>query len=362
MREALIDLGAIRHNVGALREAMPGTLMMVVVKAAAYGHGAVPVARAAVEAGADWLGVVDVAEALELRAAGIAAPTLAWLHGPEGDYAAAIAADVDLGVYSLEQLRAVAAVGGAQVQLKIDTGLGRGGATTADWRELVAAAAAFERDGKLAVRGVWSHLANTDEASDSAQIAEFQSAIDVAREAGIDPSLTHLAASAGALTRPDARFDMVRLGIAVYGLSPDASIDVAPLGLRPAMELAADVVTVKRVPAGTGVSYGHHYRTTRETSLALVPLGYGDGVPRHASGRGRVSINGRTYTVCGRVAMDQIVLDVGDDPVRVGDRAVLFGDPATGAPSAEDWALAADTIGYEIVTRIGARVPRRYQP
>jgi alanine racemase len=180
-----------------------------------------------------------------------------------------------------------------------------------------------------------------------------------ARAAGLAPELVHLAATQGALAHPDARFDLVRLGIGAYGLRPD--VEPVP-GLVPAMELAAPVVSVKRVPAGHGVSYGYDHRTVAETTLALVPLGYADGVPRSASGRGLVSIDGVRHTVAGRVAMDQIVLDVGDSPTAVGDRAVLFGNPATGVPSADDWAAAAGTINYEIVTRIGSRVPRRYVP
>lgn len=361
MREAVIDLRAIVANVEALRGAVGDVLAMVVVKANGYGHGAVPSARAALEGGADWLGVVDLAEALELRAAGIDAPVLAWLHDADADFDDAVAAGIDIGVSYAEQLDRVAyGPGRAVVQLKVDTGLGRNGAAPGDWDGFFAAAAAHERAGRISVRGVWSHLANAGEQHDAAQVASFTLAVDAARAAGLDLELTHLAATGGALRVPASRFGLVRFGISAYGLSPFDDMDL--LGLRPAMELAATVVSAKRVPAGTGVSYGHDYRTTAETTLALVPLGYADGIPRHASGRGPVSIGGVTYRVAGRVAMDQFVVDVGDAPVRVGDRAVLFGDPATGVPSAEDWAAAADTINYEIVTRIGNRVPRRYLP
>ena len=169
-----------------------------------------------------------------------------------------------------------------------------------------------------------------------------------------------MAASVGALSLPQSRFNLVRLGIGIYGLSPLAGRSSAELGITPALELSAGVVSVKRVAAGSGVSYGYDYRTAADSTLVLVPLGYGDGIPRHASNRGPVRINGRTYTVSGRVAMDQFVVDVGDDTVRIGDRAVLFGDPATGAPPAEAWASSADTINYEIVTRLGGRIQRRY--
>ena len=360
MREALIDTGAISRNVEVLRAAIGDVRSMVVVKANGYGHGAIQSARAAIAGGADWLGVVDLTEALELRGAGIDAPVLAWLHDPTADFEAAVDAGIDIGVNNLEQLEQVAAAhGSSTVQLKVDTGLGRNGAAPADWERFFAAAAAFERAGRVRVRGLWSHLANAGMASDESQVTRFEDALAAARAAGLDPELTHLAATGGALRVPSARFSLVRFGLSAYGLSP---FDESVAGLTPAMQLSAAIVGVKRVEAGTGVSYSHLYRTTSETTLALVPLGYADGVPRHASGNGPVAINGVTYRVAGRVAMDQIVVDVGDAPVKAGDRAVLFGDPATGAPSANDWADAADTINYEIVTRIGARVVRRYVP
>ncbi len=357
MREAVIDLDAVASNLGVLRAASGDVAAMVVVKANAYGHGAVPVARTVVESGAEWLGTVDLTEAFELRAAGVSAPILAWLHGRNADFDAAIEGGVDIGVSYPEQLeRAAAASGRAFVQLKVDTGLGRNGADEGQWLELITAAANHEKAGRIVVRGVWSHLANAGPDEDAAQVARFTEAVDSARAAGLEPQLLHLAATAGALRVPAARFGLVRLGIGVYGLSPDG---IPVPGLVPAMTLAAEVVAVKRVPEGHGVSYGFDYRTRQATTLALIPLGYGDGVPRAATG-GPVRINGTTYPVAGRIAMDQIVVDMGDDSVRVGDRAVLFGDPATGVPTANDWAAAAGTINYEIVTRVGARVVRRY--
>ncbi|MFM9919000.1 alanine racemase [Lacisediminihabitans sp. H27-G8] len=361
LREARVDLDAVAHNIRVLRGNIGDARLMTVVKSRAYGHGAVAVSRAAIAAGTDWLGVVDIAEALELRAAGIDAPILAWLHGPEAGFDDAIAADIDLGVHYLQQLDRVAdAAGTASVQLKVDTGLGRNGAVESDWRPLFEAAAEHERAGRLRVRGLWSHLANAGEGEDLAQVAAFERAIADALSAGLTPELRHLAATAGALRVPSARFGLVRVGIGTYGLSPFDDASSADLGLRPALELSAGIVSVKRAPAGTGVSYGFDYRTPVETSLALVPLGYGDGIPRQASGRGPVSINGRQYRVAGRVAMDQFVVDVGDDEVAVGDRAVLFGDPGTGVPSVDDWARAADTINYEIVTRLGGRIEWTY--
>ncbi|MCU1509315.1 MAG: alr [Glaciihabitans sp.] len=362
LREARISLGAIRNNVRRLAAATHPALMMVVVKAQGYGHGSVEVATAAVDAGANWLGVADVDEAQALRAAGLTAPILAWLHGMEPDFDAAIAAEIDLGISTLDQLEQAASASGlAQVHLKVDTGLGRNGIEASECPAVFARAAMHERAGRIHVRGIFSHLANAGESEDLAQVARFGERLREAAEAGLTPTLRHLAATAGALRVPSARLDLVRLGIGVYGMSPFDDATSSDLGLVPAMELSADVISVKRVPAGHGVSYGYTYRTDAPTTLALVPLGYADGVPRQASSKGPVSINGRTYTVSGRIAMDQFVVDVGDDLVNVGDRATLFGDPIAGLPSADDWAAAADTINYEIVTRIGPRVTRTFE-
>ncbi|MEP6481707.1 MAG: alanine racemase [Rhodoglobus sp.] len=362
MREALVDLGAIARNVETLCAAAGDLPAMVIVKANGYGHGAVESARAAVEGGATWLGVADIDEALELRAAGVDTPVLAWLHDPEQDFSDAIAAGVDLGVSSLGELdRAAAASGRAQVQVKVDTGLGRNGAEPGEWHELFAAAAAHERAGRLRVRGLWSHLANAGEAADAAQIALFETALTAAHAAGLTPDITHLAATAGALRVPRARFGFVRLGVGAYGLSPFDDEDAAALKLTPAMELRGTIVSTKRVATGAGVSYGHDYHAPRETTLALVPLGYADGIPRQASGKASVSIEGVIFPVVGRIAMDQFVVDVGDTPVFPGDVAIVFGDPATGAPSATDWADAAGTINYDLVTGIGRRIRRRYR-
>jgi len=358
VRHAHVDLAAISRNVEALRSVVGDASTMAVVKANAYGHGAVPVAHAALEGGADWLGVVDLDEALELRAAGVDAPVFAWLHDPSADFDVAVEHSVDVGVSYLDQLdRAAAASGRPSVHLKVDTGLGRNGIAPGDWAEAFAAAVAHERAGRVRIRGLWTHLAGAD---DAAQLAQFDVARAAAAAAGLEPELFHVGATAAALREPASRFDLVRLGIGIYGVSPFEGRDAAGAALTPAMTLSATVVSAKRVAAGTGVSYGHDYVTPRETTLALVPLGYADGIPRHASSRGPVSINGTTYRIAGRVAMDQFVVDVGDGAVAVGDRAVLFGDPSTGVPSVDDWAAAADTINYEIVTRIGNRVKRVY--
>jgi alanine racemase len=361
-REARIDLEALRSNLAIMREKVAPALLMAVVKADAYGHGAELVARTVADAGADWLGVADLAEGLALRRAGIDTPMLAWLHGPQADFALAVGAGIDLGISSLAQLERAAAtdsgLGPAVVQLKVDSGLSRNGIAPDDRARVFERAAALEKGGRIQVRGIFSHLSNTSPADDDRQLAVFDRAVAEARAAGLDPELRHIAATQAALERPAMRFELVRIGIGLYGLPAADSVDAAALGLRPVMQLSAAVAAVRRVPAGTHVSYGYTHRTDRETTLALVPLGYADGVPRAASNRGAVSIRGRRCPVVGRIAMDQFLVDAGDGTVEVGDRAVLWGDPADGAPSAEDWATAADTIGYEIVTRVGPRVPR----
>jgi alanine racemase len=357
MREARIDLAALRSNLGILRGAVAPAKVMGVVKADAYGHGGLLVARAFEDEGVDWLGVADLGEALALRGAGIRTPLLAWLHGDDLDADAAAAHDVDLGVSTIDQLERAAAAG-ATVHLKVDTGLARNGFSPAEAFEAFGRAADHERNGRLRVRGLFSHLSNTSIDDDDAQAALFGELVDAARAAGLDPELRHLASTQAALTRPADRLDLVRLGIGLYGLAHSEGADPAAMGLRPVMELTASVAAVRRVPPGAGMSYGFRDRTDRETTLALVPLGYADGIPRAASGRATVAIRGQLFRQVGRIAMDQFLVDVGDTPVDVGDRVVVWGDPAHGAPGAEDWARAADTIGYEIVTRVGSRVPR----
>lgn len=362
MREAAINVSAITENIRHLRQ-LTGVEVMAIVKADAYGHGAVRVATAALEGGATRLGVVDATEAIALRRAGIDAPILAWLHAPETDFVAALAQRIELGVSSYDQLQAIAAAATgehpADIHIKVETGLARNGVAPSDYTRVFAEAARFERVGKVRVIGIFSHLSNTSDEDDRVAIARFQVALAAAAGQGLAPRLRHLAASHAAITLPEARFDCVRVGIAMYGLSPITGRTSADLGLRPAMTLSAEVAAVRRVPEGQGVSYGYLHHTSHETTLALIPLGYADGIPRQASGGGAVRIGGQIYPVAGRIAMDQFVVDVGDAEVHVGDAAVLFGDPTLGAPPVEAWADSADTINYEIVTRIGPRVPRR---
>ncbi|MFF3403428.1 alanine racemase [Streptomyces sp. NPDC002659] len=368
---AEIDLAALRANVRALRARAPRAALMAVVKSDAYGHGVVPCAKAAIEAGATWLGTATPHEALALRAAGIKGRVMCWLWTPGGPWREAIEADLDMsvsGLWALREVTAAAREAGrpARIQLKSDTGLGRNGCQPADWPELVAAALAAEAEGTVEVTGLWSHLACADEPghpSITAQLAVFRDLVAYAEKAGITPEVRHIANSPATLTLPETHFDLVRTGIAIYGVSPSPELGTpADFGLRPVMTLAASVALVKQVPAGHGVSYGHHYVTAQDTTLGLVPLGYADGIPRHASGRGPVLVGGKWRRVAGRVAMDQFVVDLGPDggAVAEGAEALLFGPGDRGEPTAEDWAQAAGTIAYEIVTRIGTRVPRVY--
>ncbi|MFE4589474.1 alanine racemase [Streptomyces laurentii] len=368
---AEIDLEALRANVRTLRARVaPHVQLMAVVKADAYGHGAVRCAEAALAAGATWLGTATPHEALALRAAGLTEPRImCWLWTPGDPWAEGIEAGLDMsvsGLWALAEVTAAARETGrrARIQLKADTGLGRNGCQPADWPELVTAALKAEAEGLVKVTGLWSHFACADEPghpSIVAQLDTFRSMLGHAERAGVRPEVRHIANSPATLTLPEAHFDLVRPGIAMYGVSPDPAIGTsAGLGLRPVMSLKASVALVKQVPGGHGVSYGHHYVTPGPTTLGLVPLGYADGIPRHASQRGPVLVGDQVRTVAGRVAMDQFVVDLSGDEVEPGAEAVLFGPGDRGEPSAQDWADAADTIAYEIVTRIGARVPRVY--
>ncbi|MEU9555140.1 alanine racemase [Streptomyces fumanus] len=370
---AEVDLGALRSNVRALRGRIGGAALMAVVKADGYGHGALPCARAAVEAGATWLGTATPEEALALRAGGGLPDDLrimCWLWTPGGPWQEAIEADLDVSVSAMWALTEVTAAarragGPARVQLKADTGLGRNGCQPGpDWRELVGAALRAEAEGLVRITGLWSHFARADEPghpSIRAQLDLFREMTAYAEGEGVRPEVRHIANSPATLTLPEAHYDLVRPGIALYGISPSPEVGTpADFGLRPAMTLAASLALVKRVPGGHGVSYGHHYTTPGETTLGLVPLGYGDGIPRHASSAAPVLVDGKWRTVAGRIAMDQFVVDLGGDRPAAGAEAVLFGPGDRGEPTAEDWAQAAGTIAYEIVTRIGARVPRVY--
>ncbi|HEY0806986.1 MAG TPA: alanine racemase [Pseudonocardiaceae bacterium] len=364
--EAVVDLGAIAHNTEVLA-GMAGSGLLAVVKADGFGHGMVPVATTALAHGATWLGVTSLAEAYVLRAAGITAPVLSWMHLPDQDFGPAITAGVDLSVSSVAHLAGIAAsaarVGDvATVHLKLDTGLSRNGCPSAEWPDLVARAREYEQVGLVRVGGVWSHLASAEVPGDPSvpsQLRQYEDGLALARSAGLDPWVCHLANSAAIIDYPAAHYDLVRAGIGLYGIEP---IDGRRHGLRPAMTLRSRTSMVKRVPAGTGVSYEHQYVTGRDTTLALVPLGFADGVPRLLSNRGAVLIAGTLCPIAGRVAMDQFVADAGDSPIGIGDDVILFGTGEHGEPTAADWAGWVGTNAHEILTGVGVRVPRRYVP
>lgn len=367
--QVTVDLGAIRSNVARLREIAGAAEVMAVVKGDAYGHGLLPVARAAVQAGATWLGVAQLSEAVALREAGISTPLLGWLNTPHSDLQSAIGHGIDLGISSAAQLdRVVCAAADlgstARVHLKVDTGMGRSGAFGADWAPLRDAARAAVGDGLVDTVGIFSHLACADipgHPSIAAQQQVFADRVRDAESAGLPIRLRHLANSAATLTLPETHYDLVRPGLASYGLSPVPELHgPEQWGLRPAMRVHTEVALTKRVPAGQGVSYGHTYVTGHETTLVDVPIGYADGVNRHGSGAAPVQIGGHRHRIAGRVCMDQFVVDVGDQPVETGDEVVLFGDGTRGEPTAQDWAEACDTISYEIVSQISSRLPRRY--
>ncbi|MDO8143136.1 MULTISPECIES: alanine racemase [unclassified Isoptericola] len=384
---AIVDLDAIRDNVRALRGHAPSADLMAVVKADGYGHGMLPAARAALAGGATWLGVATAEEAIALRAGlDTDVRVLVWLLVPGAPFAELITADVDVTVaapWALEEVAAGARAAGrtARVHVKVDTGLSRNGVAMRDLPAVVRRAAELEASGELRVVGVFSHLACADEPghpSIDRQGAAFDGALAQVARAGLRPEVRHLANSAATLTRPDLHHDLVRPGISVYGNSPGPGVGPpGRFGLRPAMTLESRLANVKQVAAGEGVSYGHTYTTTQDTTVGLVPLGYGDGVPRHGSGGAGspgapVAVGdgatARVLRVAGRVCMDQFVLDLGPGATeRAGDLVTLFGASdgvAHGSPlpNAQDWAEAAGTISYEIVTRLAPRVPRVYVP
>lgn len=367
--EAVVDLDAIAHNVRILREHAGPAEVMAVVKADGYGHGATEVASAAVRAGVAELGVATIGEALALRSGGITAPVLSWLHPPGTDFAPALAADIQIGVSSARQvgelLDAVQRTGTtAVVTIKVDTGLNRNGVSARDYPGVLDALHGATAAGAVRVRGIMSHLACGDEPLNPVndlQAQRFTAMLGEARRCGIEFEVAHLSNSPSAMTRPDLGFDMVRPGIAVYGLSPIP--ESGDLGLRPAMTLRCPVAMVKEVPAGEGVSYGHTWIAERDTTVALLPVGYADGIFRALGGRIGVLINGRLRPSVGRMCMDQFVVDLGPGApdVAEGDEAILFGPGGSGEPTAQMWAEVLGTINYEIVTSPRGRILRTYR-
>ena len=367
--EAVVDLDAIAHNVGVLRSHAGSAQVMAVVKADGYGHGAVEVARTAVAAGVAELGVATIGEGLALRAGGIDAPVLAWLHPPGTDFAPALEAGIQIGVSSVRQIddltAAVAQTGRtATVTVKVDTGLNRSGVGAHDYPDVLTALQRAAASDAIRIRGIMSHLVSGDMPADplnDLQAQRFSAMIAEARGRGIEFEVAHLSNSPSAMTRPDLGFDMVRPGIAVYGLSPVP--ELGDMGLRPAMTLKCPVAMVKSISAGDGVSYGHAWVAERDTTVALLPIGYADGIFRTLSGRIDALINGRLCRNVGRICMDQLVVDLGPGPVDVGegDEAILFGPGTSGEPTAQTWADLLGTIHYEVVTSPRGRVRRTYR-
>ena len=395
---AAVDLAAIRHNLGVLRAAAPGALQLATVKANAYGHGLLPVARAALDGGADWLGVAQLAEAFTLRRgldeAGVAradAPILAWISTSSSDFAAAIEADIDLSVswtWVLADICAAARQVGrpARVHVKIDTGMSRAGSTLADLPALASALRMAADDGLVDIVGAWSHMSRADDpseagnASTASHVRIFEEGLAILADAGVTPRIRHLSATSGILWHPEAHYDMVRAGIGLYGLSPDPAVATAEqLGLIPALELRAPLTSVKVIEEGTPASYGGTWVAPTRRWIGLVPLGYGDGILRAVSNRARVVVHTASgpfnAPIVGRVCMDQFMVDLGQAegspgtptarsgqaPAIPGDIATLFGSGIGGEALADDWAQAAGTINYEIVTNLGAHIPRIYR-
>jgi alanine racemase len=366
LSEAIVDLAAIESNVAALARHVTSAGLMAVVKSDGYGHGLLPTARAALAGGATWLGVGQISEALTLRQAGVSAPVLCLLAAPDPAQDQAIARGVDLSAGTPQQLELIAAAAAragrpARLHLKADTGMSRGGALLSQWPELVRAALAEQAAGRCQIIGLWSHLACADIPGHPAtdrQLAAFRAALDIAESLGARPLVRHLANTPALLTRPDTWFDLVRPGGGVTGL---CTLPGGPPGwLRPAMTLRTALVQVKRVAAGTGVSYGHRYVTTAQTTLGLLPLGYHEGIPRSARNAAPVLIRGQRAIISGTVCMNQCVIDVGDLPVEAGDEVVLFGPGDHGEPTAQEWADLLDTLSYDVVTRFTGKITRSY--
>jgi alanine racemase len=359
--EARIDLDRIATNINLLKGAENFPLMAV-VKADAYGHGLVEVGLAAEKSGADWLGVALLEEAITLRTHGVRAPILAWLVPPGSDFRKAVSHDIDIAVSSIKAFTEVATLPGKpRIHIEVDTGMSRGGFLD-EWKELLSS-----DFSTVEIVGIFSHFARADEPAEKQNVEQmyrFNQMVSDLASVGIIPEIQHLANSAATLKNSAAHFDLVRTGIAMYGLSPDVKTlgDSGALNLMPAMQLRARLHLVKSVPANTPVGYGATAHTSMDTKLGIVAMGYADGIPRIAQGAG-VFIDGLRAPIIGRVSMDQFVVDLGPDSnAQSGDWVIVFGDGSKGEYTADDWGAASKSINYEIVTRIGPRVPRIYAP
>jgi alanine racemase len=359
--EARVDLDRIAANINFLKGASQ-TSLMAVVKADAYGHGLVEVGLAAERAGADWLGVALLEEAIKLRTHGVQVPILAWLLPPGSDFNLAVSHDIDIAVASIAAFKEISNLPNKpRIHIELDTGMSRGGFLD-EWQEFL------KSDfSQVNVVGIFSHFARADEPDEKQnndQLNRFNQMVSELASVDINPAIKHLSNSAATLKNPSAHFDLVRTGIAMYGMSPDVKTlgDSAALGLKAVLQLRAKLHLVKKVPANTPVGYGASAHTTTETKLGVVAMGYADGIPRIAQGAG-IFFGGKRAPIIGRVSMDQFVVDLGaESTASMGDWVIVFGDGTTGEYTADDWGAASGSINYEIVTRIGPRVPRIYSP
>jgi alanine racemase len=357
---AEIDLGAIRHNVSTIHAGLaPGCEYMAVVKANAYGHGDIEVARAALEGGATWLGVILVEEGRRLREAGIDAPILLLHEVPAADISRAISLNLTMPVFTAGTLEAIGeqAASPVSVHVKVDTGLNRLGVPASALEDF---AALLAKQPRVEVEGVFSHFAIAEDPAhpDTVRAVErFNDAMDRLASYGITPAIRHIGSSATAIAHSEAQFDLVRVGISTYGIPPATALEGA-VALRPAMSLKAQVAMAKRVGAGEGISYGLRYRLERESMIATIPLGYADGWPRHTTGRTNVLIRGRRYPVVGTICMDSFMADLGDDECEIGDEVVLIGSQGSQIITASEVASGLGTIAYEVVTAITTRIER----
>lgn len=366
---AEINLSAIADNLKLIKN-KTNAQVLAVVKADAYGHGLLAVARAAQDAGADWLGTALLEEALALRSGGITKPIIAWLTPMGEDFKAALLANIDLSISSTELLNEIVLVGKSvnkvpNIHIEVDTGMSRGGVGD-DWDNFVIQVVNSVKATQIKVIGIWSHFARADEPDEGMnkeQLDIFEDRIKSADAAGIKAEFIHIANSAASLTIKSAHKSILRWGIGLYGLSPEVEKmgDSASLGLKCAMKLKAKLHLVKAVKAGVSVGYGGTAVTKSDTNLGVVTLGYADGIPRNASNLAGVFVAGKRAPLIGRVSMDQFVVDLGiNSSAKTGDEVIVFGDGSSGEYTADEWAKASGTINYEIVTRIGPRVPRIY--
>lgn len=364
---ATIDLSAIAFNTELIKNKVKGAQVMGLVKADGYGHGLVQSARAAQAGGATWLATATMTEAIALREAGVNGPLLCWLYTPHDAFMESISRDIDLSVSSVAAVEAISraaynVIRRARVHIKVDTGMGRNGVRMDELPALVEALKHHSEN--IEVIGIMSHLASADDLADSQtaeQLENFRLAIEIVEAAGIEIQLRHIANSVGALGIPETHFDLVRPGISLYGVSPSADLGSGQdIGLKPTMIMRATISNVKAVTEGSPVSYSHQYVTSEDTNLALIPLGYSNGIPRNASNQGPVVVAGNRLKISGRVCMDQFVIDIGKLTATAGDEVVLFGDPSKGHPTVAEWAAICETIPHEIFTRLGPQVHREY--